>query len=58
LLVNPDDPHDIARALARALNDEPLRARLRALGLAQAAHFTWGRAARETWEVYREVGSR
>ena len=58
LLVNPDDPHDIARALARALNDEPLRARLRALGLAQAAHFTWGRAARETWEVYQEVGSR
>jgi glycosyltransferase involved in cell wall biosynthesis len=58
LLVNPDDPHDIARALACALNDEPLRARLRALGLVQSAGFTWERAARETWEVYREVGSR
>jgi glycosyltransferase involved in cell wall biosynthesis len=55
LLVNPDDPEDIAQALARALTDEPLRARLRELGLAQAARFTWAETARQTLAVYRAV---
>jgi glycosyltransferase involved in cell wall biosynthesis len=55
LLVNPDDPEDIARALGRALNDEALRARMRERGLAQAARFTWEKAARETLAVYRKV---
>jgi glycosyltransferase involved in cell wall biosynthesis len=53
LLVDPDDPDDIARALARALTDEPLRAQMREKGLAQAARFTWEKAARETLAVYR-----
>jgi glycosyltransferase involved in cell wall biosynthesis len=56
LLVDPDDPADIGRALARVLTDGPLRARMRELGLAQAACFTWERAARETLAVYREAG--
>lgn len=55
LLVNPDDPADIAQALARALTDEPLRERMRERGLAQAACFTWEKTARETLEVYRMV---
>lgn len=55
LLVDPDDPDDIAQALARALTDEPLRERMRELGLAQAAHFTWEKAARETLGVYQRV---
>jgi glycosyltransferase involved in cell wall biosynthesis len=55
LLVNPDDPEDIARALGRVLAEEPLRARMRERGLAQAAHFAWDKAARETLAVYREV---
>jgi glycosyltransferase involved in cell wall biosynthesis len=55
LLVNPDDPEDIARALGRVLTEEPLRAQMRERGLAQAARFTWDRAARETLEVYRKV---
>jgi glycosyltransferase involved in cell wall biosynthesis len=58
LLVNPDDVDDIARALNRVLTDEPLRARMRALGLAQAARFTWERTAQATLAVYREVTSR
>lgn len=58
LLVNPDDPEDIAQALARALTDEPLRARMRELGLAQAARFTWEETARQTLAVYREVLAR
>ena len=55
LLVNPDDPEDIAQALARVLTEEPLRARMREQGLAQAARFTWDKAARETLAVYGEV---
>jgi glycosyltransferase involved in cell wall biosynthesis len=55
LLVNPDDPEDIARALGRVLTEEPLHARMRERGLTQAARFTWDKAARETLAVYREV---
>jgi glycosyltransferase involved in cell wall biosynthesis len=55
LLVDPNDPDDIARALGRALTDAPLRARMRERGLAQAARFTWERTARETLAVYHEV---
>jgi glycosyltransferase involved in cell wall biosynthesis len=55
LLVNPDDPEDIAQALTRALTDEQLRTRMRAQGLVQAARFTWDKTARETLFVYREV---
>ncbi len=58
LLVNPDDPDDIARALARVLMDEPLQAQMRELGLAQAARFTWERAAQATLAVYQEVVNR
>jgi glycosyltransferase involved in cell wall biosynthesis len=58
LLVNPDDVDDIAQALNRVLADESLRARMRTLGLAQAARFTWERTAQATLAVYREVTSR
>jgi len=53
--VNPDDPDDIARALARVLTDESLRVRMREQGLAQATSFTWEEAARKTLTVYRQV---
>jgi len=58
VLVDPDDPEDIARALARVLTDGSLRARMRELGLAQAARFTWEETARKTLTVYREVLAR
>jgi glycosyltransferase involved in cell wall biosynthesis len=58
LLVNPDDVDDIAQALARVLTDEPLRTRMRELGLVQAARFTWERTARETLAMYWQVLSR
>jgi len=58
LLVNPDDPEDIARALARVLTEESLRGRMRELGLAQAARFTWEETARRTLAVYRSVLAR
>ena len=55
LLVDPEDPDGIARALARVLMDESLRARMQELGPVQAGRFTWERAARATLAVYREV---
>jgi glycosyltransferase involved in cell wall biosynthesis len=55
LLVNPDDPEDIARSLGRVLTEEALRAWMRERGLAQAARFTWDKAARETVAVYHKV---
>jgi glycosyltransferase involved in cell wall biosynthesis len=58
LLVNPDDTEDIARALGRVLTEEPLRARMRERGLAQAARFTWDEAARQTLAVYHDVLAR
>jgi len=55
LLVEPTDVSALAQAIERVLSDEPLRAALRARGLAQAAKFSWERTARETLAVYREV---
>jgi glycosyltransferase involved in cell wall biosynthesis len=58
LLVAPTDPGDIAQALARVLTDESLQARMCEMGLAQAARFTWERAARETLAVYHQMVNR
>ena len=44
-----------AAALRRLWTEEELRADLRARGLERAATYTWERAARETWTVYRQV---
>ena len=52
------DPRDVSawhEAIIRLVNDEALRADLRARGLARAATFTWHRTARLTLDVYREV---
>ena len=50
LLFNPDEPKEIARALAAIANDDALRERLMAAGPAQAAQYTWEAAARATLE--------
>ncbi len=55
LLVNPSHPEELAEAMQRALEDEPLRDELRAKGPAQAARFSWERAARETLDIYTSV---
>lgn len=55
LTVDPYDVAALAAAIERALTDEPLRAELRARGLARAAQFTWERAARETMNVYQQL---
>lgn len=53
LLVDPLDTGALADALARLLTDDALRDDLRTRGLAQAAQFTWQRAAEGLWGVYR-----
>lgn len=53
LLIDPDDPADLAQAMRTLLTDSDLRATLRARGLARAAEFTWRRTASIVLEVYR-----
>jgi len=55
LLFDPWQERAIAEALLRLLGDEALRERLRSLGNAQAARFTWEQTARLTLESYARV---
>ncbi|HYO87323.1 MAG TPA: glycosyltransferase family 1 protein [Candidatus Limnocylindrales bacterium] len=52
LLIDPLDVRALAEALRPLLTDEPLRAELRARGLARASAFTWQRSARQLLDVY------
>lgn len=56
-LFNPLDVEDITDSMARALQDESLRARLRAHGLKQAQQFSWdhtGKQAIAAWEALHQ----
>jgi glycosyltransferase involved in cell wall biosynthesis len=55
LLVNPEDTQALAQALRNLAENDDLRRELVERGLARARLFTWERAVRETWEVYREL---
>jgi glycosyltransferase involved in cell wall biosynthesis len=58
LLFDPGEVSEIAGALARLLDDEELRGRLRSLGRKRVELFTWERAARLTLDSYaRALGS-
>lgn len=58
LLVNPEDPEDIAQSLARVLNDEALCRCLVAKGLERAKVFTWQCASTRILDIYRELAKR
>ncbi len=58
LTVEPGDVKDFAKQLARALDDETLRAHLRTKGLQRAASFTWTRTAESTVAAYRLAAQR
>jgi glycosyltransferase involved in cell wall biosynthesis len=55
LYFDPLDVEAMADAVRRLLHDAGLQGELRARGLAQAARFSWGRAASETRAVYDAV---
>lgn len=55
LLVRAGDDAALAEALQRLAQDQPLRARLRAAGLAQARAFTWEAAAAALWHAYERT---
>jgi glycosyltransferase involved in cell wall biosynthesis len=52
VLVEPGNPVALAGGIERALADHE---RLRAAGLARAAHYSWAETARLTLEAYREL---
>jgi glycosyltransferase involved in cell wall biosynthesis len=52
VLLDPRDPHDIARAIDRLAGDQGLRVRLAGVGLAQAARFTWRACAEAHVDAY------
>ena len=56
LLVDPGDAEGFADAMEQAAFDESARARLIPAGRAQAAKFTWARAAGATLDLYHRVG--
>ena len=55
VLVDPDDPADIARGLAAVDRDPDTRRRCREDGPRRARQWTWARTADTTENVYREV---
>jgi glycosyltransferase involved in cell wall biosynthesis len=57
LLVDPLDDVGLADAIDRLLEDDRLRADLRARGFQRLANFRWDRTARETYALYRKVAS-
>jgi glycosyltransferase involved in cell wall biosynthesis len=56
VLVNPDDPGDIARGVRDILTDPERHARVAAAGLARVKQYSWERCARETLAVLERVG--
>lgn len=55
VVVNPEDPEEIAAGIVRLLGDPQLRSRLRERGLARASRFSWADTARCTLQVYRRI---
>ena len=55
LMVDPYSVDALAAGLDRLVTDQPLRQKLRELGLAHARKFSWPRMAQETVRVYRRA---
>jgi glycosyltransferase involved in cell wall biosynthesis len=55
VLVDPDDPADIALGLERMLSDRGLRSGMIEKGFDNVRRFSWDRCARETVAVYRRA---
>ena len=55
LLVDPEHTEALAEAVRDLTQSETRRQELTQRGLAHAQQFTWEKAVRETWDVYREL---
>jgi glycosyltransferase involved in cell wall biosynthesis len=55
VLVNPDDPEEIAAALVRLASDQALCDFLARRGRERALQFSWESTLARTWDVYREL---
>ncbi len=55
LLVDPENPDQLAEAITQVLTREELRQDLRAKGLARVKHMTWHAAAAQTLGLYRDL---
>lgn len=55
VLVNPDDPLELACAMEVLLEKRDFRQRLSRLGLEQSKNFSWEKTAEQTLAVYREL---
>ncbi len=55
LLADPLDTDGLAETMARALEDTDLRQEMAARGFAQAARFTWERAARQLRDMFEMI---
>lgn len=58
ILVDPEAPGELVRAMRDVLLDAELRERLERLGLHRAKHFSWLETARQTLKVYYAVAQR
>ena len=54
-LVNPDEPDEIAGAMARVLDDDAYASACAAKGVLRARQFNWNRTARLVYDVYRQA---
>ena len=54
-LVNPDEPDEIAGAMARILDDDAFASACAAKGVLRARLFSWNRTARLVYDVYRQA---
>jgi glycosyltransferase involved in cell wall biosynthesis len=55
ILVDPEDPEDIARGIRKVLTDPELHARVSAAGLERSKGYSWDRTARETLAALERV---
>jgi glycosyltransferase involved in cell wall biosynthesis len=53
VLIDPDNPEEIAEAVQRVLTTPELQAHLSAAGLERSRRFSWKRCAQETLEIVR-----
>ena len=55
LLIDPYDPHTIAEAINRILQDQPLREQLQQRGYQQVQRYTWAKAAEKLLSIYQQL---